>query len=63
MFTVAQILPQTILFRFCMVCGRFLGLKEGKGVRGITHGICPECLKQWEEKKGKRKGREEGRAV
>ena len=58
MFRFAQILPQTVLFRFCMVCGRFLGLKDGRGVRGISHGICPECLRKWEERKEK-----EGRAA
>ena len=32
------------LIRGCMDCGRFMGVKDGHGVSGVTHGICPECF-------------------
>jgi len=35
----------------CMYCQKDLGTKDGKGVSGISHGICPECYdkKPWED--------------
>ena len=27
----------------CAWCGKYLGVKDGKGVSGISHGICKEC--------------------
>lgn len=29
----------------CMYCGKDMGTKDGQGVTGTSHGICPECLK------------------
>jgi hypothetical protein len=28
----------------CAWCGKHLGVKDGKGVSGVSHGICKECL-------------------
>ena len=28
----------------CAWCGKDMGKKDGKGVKGISHGICQECL-------------------
>lgn len=39
-------LNRAVLFRFCMRCGAFLGLKDGQGVTGISHGVCPHCLQE-----------------
>ena len=33
----------TILERRCMYCGGFLGLIDGRGTIGVSHGICPTC--------------------
>jgi len=27
----------------CAWCGKHLGVKDGKGVSGVSHGICKEC--------------------
>ena len=27
----------------CAWCQKHLGTKDGKGTKGISHGICPEC--------------------
>jgi len=27
----------------CAWCGKHLGVKDGKGESGVSHGICPEC--------------------
>ncbi len=32
-----------IIVSVCMVCGRYLGVKDGGGNHGVSHGICPEC--------------------
>lgn len=34
----------TVIKIVCAWCGKDMGTKDGKGVEGITHGICPECL-------------------
>ncbi len=54
MFKVIYLMPQTVLFRFCMVCGKFMGIKDGRGVQGISHGICPHCLGVWKKKRRKK---------
>jgi hypothetical protein len=37
----------TILIVECGWCGKYLGQKDGKGVSGISHGICPECSEKF----------------
>ncbi len=34
----------------CYVCSADLGEKDGLGVEGTSHGLCPECLKRELEK-------------
>jgi hypothetical protein len=36
---------QTIMEKLCMYCGAHCGYKDGLGVRGPSHTICPECKK------------------
>ncbi len=38
---------KTILKVKCMDCGADMGEKDGKGVTGISHGICEKC---WNER-------------
>jgi hypothetical protein len=33
----------TVLKIVCAWCGKDMGVRDGKGVEGITHSICPEC--------------------
>jgi len=33
----------TILIVKCAWCGKIKGIKDGKGVSGISHGICKHC--------------------
>ena len=28
----------------CAWCGKDMGEKDGKGIEGISHSICPKCL-------------------
>ncbi len=28
----------------CAWCGKDMGEKDGEGVEGVSHGICPACL-------------------
>lgn len=37
----------TVLSRWCMICRKFLGLKNGKGVSGLSHGLCFDCRKHY----------------
>jgi len=30
----------------CAWCGKPMGEKDGKGVEGVSHGICEECYKK-----------------
>ena len=34
----------------CAWCGKDLGEKDGKGVKGISHGVCDKCLSELEAK-------------
>lgn len=34
----------TIIKIECGWCGKPLGEKDGKGVEGVSHGICDDCL-------------------
>ena len=38
----------------CAWCGRDIGEKDGKGVEGISHGVCKECFDRLGAKVGKR---------
>ena len=33
----------------CAWCGKDLGDKDGKGVEGISHCVCEECLHKFQE--------------
>lgn len=33
----------TIIRQVCQMCRAVCGVKEGHGVEGISHGICPAC--------------------
>ena len=28
----------------CAWCNKYMGEKDGKGVRGITHSVCEKCI-------------------
>lgn len=45
---VGQSLPQScaLLRVTCCVCGKYLGSKDGRGVSGVSHGLCPECYEK-----------------
>jgi len=30
----------------CCVCEKSMGTKDGKGIHGISHSYCEECLKK-----------------
>ncbi len=34
----------TIIKVVCMYCKADMGEKDGEGVEGVSHGICPKCL-------------------
>ena len=34
----------------CAWCGKDMGEKDGKGQKGISHGLCNECLYKMELK-------------
>jgi hypothetical protein len=34
---------KTVIQVICAWCGKSLGQKDGEGIEGISHGICPEC--------------------
>jgi len=36
-------LKQTTLTIVCAWCNKDMGEKDGQGVSGTTHGICPDC--------------------
>jgi len=40
----------TILIVQCAWCNKPLGQKDGKGVSGISHGICKSCVKKYFKK-------------
>ena len=33
----------------CAYCLKTIGIKDGKGIEGITHGVCEECLIKLED--------------
>ena len=34
---------KTVLAVTCALCGKSLGTKDGKGVSGVSHGLCVAC--------------------
>jgi len=32
-----------VIVSICGYCGELLGVKDGEGVSGLSHGICGEC--------------------
>jgi hypothetical protein len=39
-----------IIISVCMECGEWLGIKDGMGVCGISHGLCGNCLNKLKNK-------------
>jgi hypothetical protein len=37
---------KTIIKIECVYCGKDMGEKDGKGVSGVSHAICPECFQR-----------------
>jgi len=37
---------KTTLKIVCGWCGKNMGTKDGKGVSGISHSMCPKCFKK-----------------
>jgi ssDNA-binding Zn-finger/Zn-ribbon topoisomerase 1 len=36
----------TFIKIICSVCGKDMGIKDGKGSTGISHSFCPICYKK-----------------
>jgi hypothetical protein len=36
----------TVIKRTCMYCDKDMGTRDGKGMTGVSHGICDECGKK-----------------
>lgn len=34
----------TIIKVICCYCGKFMRIKDGKGITGVSHSVCSECL-------------------
>lgn len=50
-------MKKTRLKIVCAWCNKTIGYKDGKGVNGITHGICRKCQKKHFGKQRKRSRR------
>ena len=37
---------KTVLLVKCAWCGKDMGEKDGQGVSGVSHGMCPECCRK-----------------
>lgn len=35
--------PRTVIHRVCAWCRKDLGTVDGRGVSGVSHGMCPAC--------------------
>jgi DNA-directed RNA polymerase subunit RPC12/RpoP len=35
-----------IIISVCSVCGKFLNVKDGKGISGLSHTYCRKCSKK-----------------
>jgi len=33
----------------CAWCGKTIGKKDGKGIEGVSHGLCNKCLARLQE--------------
>lgn len=33
----------SIIIRKCCICNKFLGIKNGHGIWGVSHGYCNKC--------------------
>ncbi len=38
-----------IILLACAWCDKLLGVKDGQGKHGISHGICPACAQKMKE--------------
>jgi hypothetical protein len=38
-----QRLKVYVIISICGYCGELLGVKDGEGINGLSHGICGEC--------------------
>jgi len=39
----------SIIVTLCQQCGVYMGVKDGMGQYGVSHGLCPRCLKKQRE--------------
>ena len=37
------------MVRVCAWCQKFIGLKPGGGLNGVTHGICKSCMTEFKD--------------
>lgn len=44
-----MLMERTVLRLVCSWCGKSLGVIDGKGVRGVSHGMCEDCMRKQEE--------------
>ena len=44
----------------CACCGKDMGEKDGKGIEGISHGVCDQCLKKLKAKTTSKISAEDG---
>ena len=51
-----KVMDRSRLFSVCCSCGQYLGVKDGKGNSGVSHGYCPICLGELMEKIHRRYG-------
>jgi hypothetical protein len=38
---------QTVIEVFCMFCTTLIGLKDGEGISGVSHGVCDDCAPEY----------------
>lgn len=43
---IAEMTGHTLVARFCSYCGVYMGLKDGNGNTGPSHGICHDCQEE-----------------
>lgn len=34
----------SIIVTLCQQCGVYMGIKDGQGEYGVSHGLCPKCV-------------------
>ena len=42
----------SVMVSWCHECNSFMEIKDGKGVEGISHGICNSCFNRLMREKG-----------